>query len=77
MISNEIIQFHSNHLFPVFCEQVDAAIENIFVTGILWSTEAAREELNAFVLKAIEDVIRDRQPDHSICRVMRQTLQSR
>lgn len=76
MIVNEIIDYHANHLFSAFQEQVDTKIEDLLSTGFLPNRKSIHLDLSAAVVKAIEDTIRDRRVDSAIRRTTLSMLES-
>lgn len=51
-------------------------MEDAFKTGVFPNNKAVRQELKAAVVKAVNDKIRDKQADPTICRVTCAKLKS-
>lgn len=74
MIANEITDYHTNHFFPVLCEHIDASIEDTFATGLLQNSGAVHQEFNTADVRAVENMIRDKQAYSAIHRATLRTF---
>lgn len=75
MIVHEIIDYNTNHLFSVLCENVDAVIEQTVATGLLSVNVAIPQKINTTVVRAVENKIKDKQADSSIRRATRRKFE--
>lgn len=76
MIVHESIDHHAEHLFPVLIEQVEATVQFAFAMGLLQIHEALCLKLGAAVSKAVEEMIKDKEPDPVIRQTTPGTLNS-
>lgn len=75
IILQGIIAYHVNHFFPVFCQQVGAAFEDTFASGLLQNNESISLGPNAAVAKAVDETRRGKQADYAILRAASLTLE--